>query len=270
MVTSKKKVAVRCGTVFTAAALALPLLSFVSTGTASAGQDRQPDQLPAQRDPLHQRDGRVLAPTNFNPLDTGSLYTGTVGLLYEPLFLYDPIHNKFIPWLATSGSWSGDTYTITVRNGVDWYSPPARSPAASPARTWPSSSSLAKTNPPCPYNANVATVKSVTSQRPHGDGRLHQPARLQRRGRTTCGTRPIVPEGGVEPHVGGRPGDRRQPDPRRHGPDDLLDATTSDRGLLPASTPTGGGRSQLGLSFKFKYLCDEVNASNNSRAVARW
>ena len=43
-----------------------------------------------------------------------------VGLLYETLFRYDPLKDKFIPWLATSGAWSGNTYVVTLRNGVKW------------------------------------------------------------------------------------------------------------------------------------------------------
>ncbi len=50
-----------------------------------------------------------LPPSNFNPLDPAKAYTGTQGLLYEPLFLYDPVHGKFIPWLATSGNWVNAT-----------------------------------------------------------------------------------------------------------------------------------------------------------------
>ena len=46
-------------------------------------------------------------PGDFNPLNTGDYTTGTLGLLYEPPFLYNPLTNKFIPCLAQSGSWTG-------------------------------------------------------------------------------------------------------------------------------------------------------------------
>ena len=39
--------------------------------------------------------------TSFNPIRAG-YSTGVVGLLDEPLFRYDPLKDKFIPWLATS------------------------------------------------------------------------------------------------------------------------------------------------------------------------
>ena len=46
--------------------------------------------------------------TNFNPLRP-DYNTGVVGLLYETLFRYDPLKDKFMPWLATSGRWSART-----------------------------------------------------------------------------------------------------------------------------------------------------------------
>ena len=60
-------------------------------------------------------------PGDFNPLNTGDYTTGTLGLLYEPLFLYNPLTDKFIPWLAQSGSWTGSKeYTLKLRDGIKW------------------------------------------------------------------------------------------------------------------------------------------------------
>ena len=56
---------------------------------------------------------------SFNPL-RNERSTGTVGLLYETLFRYDPLADKYIPWLATSGKWVGRTYVVTLRSGVKW------------------------------------------------------------------------------------------------------------------------------------------------------
>ena len=59
-------------------------------------------------------------PTDFNPI-AGGYVTGTFGLLYESLFLYNPLTDKFIPWLAQSGSWTGaKTYTLKLRSGLTW------------------------------------------------------------------------------------------------------------------------------------------------------
>jgi peptide/nickel transport system substrate-binding protein len=52
---------------------------------------------------------------------TGNYATGTIGLVYETLFLYDPLTDKFMPWLAESGQWTDAlTYELKVRQGVNW------------------------------------------------------------------------------------------------------------------------------------------------------
>jgi peptide/nickel transport system substrate-binding protein len=60
------------------------------------------------------------APSTWNPLDPNAAM-GVVGLQYETLFLYDPIADKFTPWLAESATWTDpNTYTIKLRQGVKW------------------------------------------------------------------------------------------------------------------------------------------------------
>ena len=39
-------------------------------------------------------------PGDFNPIKNWDYATGTLGLLYEPLFIYNPLTDKFTPWLA--------------------------------------------------------------------------------------------------------------------------------------------------------------------------
>jgi peptide/nickel transport system substrate-binding protein len=59
-------------------------------------------------------------PSTWNPLDPNAAM-GVVGLQYETLFLYDPLADKFEPWLAESASWTDpNTYTIKVRQGMTW------------------------------------------------------------------------------------------------------------------------------------------------------
>jgi len=59
--------------------------------------------------------------SNWNPFLTGNYATGTIGLCYETLFLYDPLTDKFIPWLAESGSWiDASTYQLKIRKGINW------------------------------------------------------------------------------------------------------------------------------------------------------
>ena len=55
--------------------------------------------------------------TNFNPFG-GDWATGMVGLVNETLLRYDPLTDKYIPWLATNAGFQGTNYVITVRNGV--------------------------------------------------------------------------------------------------------------------------------------------------------
>ncbi|WP_117208079.1 ABC transporter substrate-binding protein [Allorhizocola rhizosphaerae] len=59
-------------------------------------------------------------PSSWNPVIPGGV-TGTVGLIYETLFLYDPNKLAMTPWLAEKGEWTGDkVYTLTIREGVTW------------------------------------------------------------------------------------------------------------------------------------------------------
>jgi len=61
--------------------------------------------------------------STWNPFQPGMLAntTGTIGLVYEFLFNYDPLTDKFIPWLAQSGNWSDPTtYEIALREGLTW------------------------------------------------------------------------------------------------------------------------------------------------------
>jgi peptide/nickel transport system substrate-binding protein len=60
-------------------------------------------------------------PSDWNPVTDWSMATGTEGLIYETLFLYDPLTDEMIPWLAESGDWADeDTYEIKVREGMNW------------------------------------------------------------------------------------------------------------------------------------------------------
>ena len=86
-------------------------------GGAGAGS-QSPLALPRQS--TLYTSGTAWGPfASFNPLRT-ERSTGTVGLLYETLFRYDPLADKYIPWLATSGKWVGRTYVMTLRSGVKW------------------------------------------------------------------------------------------------------------------------------------------------------
>ncbi len=57
--------------------------------------------------------------TSWNPLQQGSYAMGTLGLCYETLFLYNPLTDEYIPWIADSGDWVDDTtYQLKIKEGV--------------------------------------------------------------------------------------------------------------------------------------------------------
>jgi peptide/nickel transport system substrate-binding protein len=56
----------------------------------------------------------------FNPY-VGNYAAGMVGLVNETLVRYDPLTDKYIPWLAKSATWSSPkVFKIVVRSGVKW------------------------------------------------------------------------------------------------------------------------------------------------------
>ena len=88
--------------------------------TAGAGAQQQ-SVLSLPRNATVFTSGTAWSPfAQFNPLRSGGNATGTTGLLYETLFRYDPLKDKYIPWLATDGKWVGHTYVLHIRPGVKW------------------------------------------------------------------------------------------------------------------------------------------------------
>lgn len=61
--------------------------------------------------------------STWNPFQPGSLAntTGTIGIVYEFLYDFDPQTGTMIPWLAESSTWSDPlTYEVTLRQGMTW------------------------------------------------------------------------------------------------------------------------------------------------------
>jgi len=70
---------------------------------------------------LYAGGGLWAPPNNWNPVTPWAAVTGTVGLIYEPLYLYDPLSDEMIPWLAEKGEWKDlNTYELKIRKGVRW------------------------------------------------------------------------------------------------------------------------------------------------------
>ena len=91
-------------------------LTMVPATTAS-GVGARPDATSAlPRSQTLYVSGKQWGPyTDFNPFRSGDYATGVVGLVYETLFRYDPLKDRYIPWLATNGRWQGTTYVVTLR-----------------------------------------------------------------------------------------------------------------------------------------------------------
>ncbi len=61
-------------------------------------------------------------PSSWNPWNGGGYAMGTIGLVYETLYIYDPLADKFTPWLAGEDmKWMDDTtLEIKLRDGLTW------------------------------------------------------------------------------------------------------------------------------------------------------
>jgi peptide/nickel transport system substrate-binding protein len=98
-----------------AAAVAMTL------GAMSAGAGEQSAFALPRAQTLYMS-GNQWSPNNdLNPAKNWDYVTGLVGFAYETPFRYDPLADKFVPWLATSGTWtSKTTFVMTIRQGVKW------------------------------------------------------------------------------------------------------------------------------------------------------
>lgn len=59
---------------------------------------------------------------NFNPFLANSSRTGTQGMIYETLLMFNRLSGTSQPWLASSYNWSTDATSLTfhLRQGVKW------------------------------------------------------------------------------------------------------------------------------------------------------
>jgi len=195
-------------------------------------------------------------PANFNPLDK-SAYTGAQGLLYEPLFLYDPLGGRFLPWLAESGSWAGPTtYVLKLRPGVDWVD------SSTGAVTGTLSGAdvaftlrLAMSDSADPAHQDVASVRSVSSSGLSVTVHFARPVQYAEWQRFLWRA-PVLPAAAWSKMPLGSP----NLSPVATGP--MLLYSTAPTGACYRDNPHWWARSAMGLRFRFSYLCDLVSPTS--------
>jgi peptide/nickel transport system substrate-binding protein len=237
-------------------AVVLPAGGVRHEGTAPGGHTT------ARRETLYTSGTSSGPPTNFNPLAATS-YTGSQGLLYEPLFLYDPVHSRFIPWLASSGGWATPTiYRLEVRSGVSWVS--SRSGSVTGALRGADvvySIKLAVSDAADPYHTDVASVRSAIAVGQTVTVRFAGPVGYAQ-WQDYLWHSPVLPEAVWSRLPPGRQVSAPNLAPVSTGP--MLLATTRPTEACYRDNPHWWGTAQLGLSFKFEYLCNVVRGSSGA------
>jgi peptide/nickel transport system substrate-binding protein len=117
------------GMIALVAIVALTSLGAVGAGAKQFKESALLASLP--RDQTLYMSGNQWSPnTDLNPAKNWDYVTGLVGFVYETPFRYDPLKDKFIPWLATGGKWTGKaTYSMTIRKNVKWSDGKTMTPA---------------------------------------------------------------------------------------------------------------------------------------------
>ena len=204
--------------------------------------------------------GVVYAPpSNWNPLDVGNNATGTQGLVYEPLNLYDPVKNKYDPWLATdtpTTGWQGKTYVIDVRPGVKWSD---GQPLTGADVAY--SINLARTNAADPGAPLVSTVadavasgNTVTVTFKGTPGYSEFTDYLWKA--------PVLPQHVWSKYPASQIATVANTNPVGTGPMTL--DTYNSQEVAYQTKADWWATSALGLKFKFKYLVDVVNSTNDA------
>ena len=99
MAIRRKRTAVGFGLVV---AVAVTVAASLGAGGAGA-KEKSAFALP--RNQTLYMSGNQWSPNNdLNPAKNWDYVTGLVGFVYETPFRYDPLKDKFIPWLATTAS----------------------------------------------------------------------------------------------------------------------------------------------------------------------
>ena len=261
MATRKSKVITRLATVLTAIAMVVPLMSVVGASSANANANRTPTRPPSRTATPSTRAGR---PTHRPPTSTPTT----------------PVPCTPVPMACSTSRCSSTTPSTTSTSlGSQQAAPGAATPTPFTSATASTGSAARPSRWRGPdrgrrglhhqhgedqrgrrFQQQHVIGEERHRQRQHGHGDVQWHPRLHRV--------PGVPLEGCDiPAVRlrfrdtGRAGNRQQPDPDLNGADDP-GHNQCHAGLLQTN-PHWWGIAALGLSFKFKYLCDSVNGSNN-------
>jgi peptide/nickel transport system substrate-binding protein len=247
----KKRAALGGGALVAAASLMVPLLAASSASASSS------TTLSFPRNETLYTSGTMYSPPDvFNPNQQGSYATGTEGLIYETLYLYNPIKNTFIPWLAKSGGWiNPNSYEVTIRNNIKWTDGVPMT-AADVAFTV----MLAKTDPGIYYSnlgPDIASVQQVGKY----TAIVHFKTPAYEDWQTFLWTVPILPAHIWSHWSNNKINTYSNPNPVGSGP--FTEVTNNAQEVAYQVNPNWWGTKDLGLHFHFKYLVDVVNGSNN-------
>lgn len=193
-------------------------------------------------------------PSSWNPIADWAYAMGTVNLVYETLFLYDPFTDQYEPYLAESGQWTSDTtYEVKLRDGITWSDGQPLT-----AEDVVFTVELGKL-PSVPYSTvwnylqKAEAVDPLTVRFTFSQAQYHQWANF-------IYNRAIVPkhlwQGRSEEEIMGA-----NENPVGSGP--YLYLTHDQDRMVWVRNDNWWGKSKLGLDPKPKYIVDIVNSSNN-------
>ncbi len=255
MLIHKRKMAVGFAVAVAAASLMLPLLTMgASAATRHASAKLSLTSLPRNQT-VYTSGVAYSAPVAWNPMNTGAMATGTQGLIYETLELYNPVTNGYVNWLARSVTVSGLTCTIQLRNGIKWSN---GKPLTSADVLY--TIMLAKTNSAVPYSNLGPYIKSVTAPTSSKVVVTFKSAAYTQ-WQNFLWHNPIVNKAIWSAMTATNQVTGANLNPVGSGPMTLY--AENDQEVAYVVNPNWWGRFDLGLKFHFKYLVDVVNGSNN-------
>jgi peptide/nickel transport system substrate-binding protein len=264
MFARKKKGFLGVAAVVLAGSLIVPLLSI---GTIASATTVRSHAL-GHTDTVFSSGTMYSPPTVWNPNMQGSFATGTEGFVYETLFLYNPITNKYTPWLASAGKWTNaTTYVLTLRSGVNWTNDSGAVVGTMTGQDVADTIMLAKSDPGIYYSnlANdvssaTAAGNTVTVTFKHAAAEDWQSFLYQD---------PILPltlsssSGGMGGWTSTQLNTDANTAPVGSGPMSLDTTDTNAEEVCYTTNSHWWATGALGLSFKFSHFCDTVNSSNN-------